>query len=72
MIHCLRFNHFEEEEVQPSEWAQSWLRWLLSKELPLSSVIRLWDTYFSANEGLDLHMYVCLAVLTHCNEGNTY
>jgi hypothetical protein len=66
-----RFNHFEEEEVQPNDWAQSWLQWVLSRELPLSSLVRLWDTYLSCDEGLELHLYVCLAILTHCSDGAT-
>jgi len=59
----LRFNHFEEEEVDPSSWAADWLFRLLSKELSLPCLLRLWDTYFSEPEGLELHPYVCLAVL---------
>ena len=27
--------YFEHEEVEPNEWALSWMRYLLSKELPL-------------------------------------
>ena len=29
--------------------------------------LRLWDTYFSSEEGWDLHIYVCLAILRQCS-----
>eukprot|EP00732_Lithocolla_globosa_P005492 Lithocolla_globosa_v1_NODE_5714_length_1197_cov_28.175131.p1 type:complete len:287 gc:universal NODE_5714_length_1197_cov_28.175131:861-1(-) len=58
------FNHFEEEEVAPKEWANDWIRLLLAKQLPLPCVERLWDTYFAnLDTALDLHIYVCLAIL---------
>ncbi|EFA83949.1 hypothetical protein PPL_03019 [Heterostelium album PN500] len=63
-----RFNHFEEEEINSNDWAMSWLRYLLSVELPLECVLRLWDTYLSAQLGLDLHVFVCLAILINFSE----
>jgi len=62
------FNHFEEEEVNANDWATSWLRYLLSYELPLDCVMRLWDTYFADPLGLQLHIYVCLVILVNCTE----
>eukprot|EP00741_Cyanophora_paradoxa_P022528 tig00021464_g21754.t1 len=62
------YNHFEEEELEANEWALSWSKYLLGKELPMQCVLRLWDTYFSACEGLQLHVYACLAILEHCQE----
>ncbi|KAI8806821.1 rab-GTPase-TBC domain-containing protein [Cladochytrium replicatum] len=59
------YNHFEEEEVDWREWASSWCSYLLSRELPLECVMRLWDTYFSIADGLELHVYVCLAILSN-------
>mmetsp|Transcript_1781 Transcript_1781/g.2295 ORF Transcript_1781/g.2295 Transcript_1781/m.2295 type:complete len:283 (-) Transcript_1781:105-953(-) len=67
-VHPELFNYFEEEELSPNDWAMSWLRYLLSKELPLECVLRLWDTYFSEPDGFDLHMYVCLAIVANCAE----
>ncbi len=55
-------SHLEEEGIQPNDWAQSWLRYLLSRELPLVSLLRLWDTFFSTDMGLDLHIYVALGM----------
>ncbi|KAJ1910217.1 hypothetical protein IWQ60_010770 [Tieghemiomyces parasiticus] len=57
------FNYFQEEEVELSEWSSSWLHFLLTKELPLETTIRLWDYYFSHNDFLHFHTYVCLAIL---------
>eukprot|EP01114_Cavostelium_apophysatum_P017006 TRINITY_DN4957_c0_g1_i1.p1 TRINITY_DN4957_c0_g1~~TRINITY_DN4957_c0_g1_i1.p1 ORF type:complete len:275 (-),score=58.81 TRINITY_DN4957_c0_g1_i1:88-912(-) len=62
------YNYFEEEELLPNEWAMSWLKYLLSNELPLECVLRLWDTYFAGPDGLDLHIYVCIAILKNCTE----
>lgn len=62
------FNHFEEEEINSNDWAPSWLQFLLSNELPLDCVLRLWDTYFSGELGLELHIYVCLVILVNCAE----
>lgn len=38
-------------------WAS---QYVLSPNLPLDCLFRLWDTYFSTEEGLDLHLYVCI------------
>eukprot|EP01137_Pigoraptor_chileana_P019258 Opistho-2@80037 len=66
------YSHFEEEELEPNEWAVSWLQFLFARELPMRQLLRLWDTYFSLGSdlsaGFDLHFYVCLAVLDHCKE----
>ncbi|KYQ93917.1 ankyrin repeat-containing protein [Tieghemostelium lacteum] len=62
------FSHFEEEEINSNEWATNWIQNYLSCELPIECVLRLWDTYLSANIGLDLHLFVCLAILTNFSE----
>lgn len=62
------YETFEEEEVEPSSWAAPWLHSLLCRELPFPCVLRLWDTYFSSDEGFDLHPYVCLSILEVCSE----
>ncbi|KAJ1921928.1 hypothetical protein H4219_000275 [Mycoemilia scoparia] len=61
-------SYFEEEEVDMNEWASSWLRYLLSRELPLPCILRLWDVYFSQPEFMDFHPYVCLAILNTMKE----
>mmetsp|Transcript_2995 Transcript_2995/g.5722 ORF Transcript_2995/g.5722 Transcript_2995/m.5722 type:complete len:313 (-) Transcript_2995:1663-2601(-) len=62
------FTHFEEEDVEPSQWASSWLQWLLCRELPMDCCYRLWDSYFAAPDGhgFELHSFVCLAILDNC------
>lgn len=56
------YAHFEEEEVPPN-WAVPWLRYLLASQLRANLVHRLWDVYFSGDDGLNLHVYVCVALL---------
>lgn len=55
-----RHNYFVEEEVDVNEWATSWLQHLLSRELPLPCLLRLWDVYFSQGGKLENHVFVCL------------
>eukprot|EP00658_Telonema_sp_P-2_P007758 TRINITY_DN12885_c0_g1_i1.p1 TRINITY_DN12885_c0_g1~~TRINITY_DN12885_c0_g1_i1.p1 ORF type:complete len:297 (+),score=75.92 TRINITY_DN12885_c0_g1_i1:105-995(+) len=69
-------NHFEEEELEPEEWALPWLQHLLTAELPVQCVLRLWDTYFAIQDGRvipgdtlgNFHPYVCLAILSELEE----
>ncbi|KAI9178760.1 hypothetical protein H9P43_005422 [Blastocladiella emersonii ATCC 22665] len=42
------YNYLDEEEVDAKEWLPSWLRYGLARELPLASLLRLWDVYFAA------------------------
>jgi len=60
--------YFEDEEVSPNDWAVSWFKFLLSKELPFDCLLRLWDTYLSCSEGFKLHFFVSLAILLHFKE----
>ena len=61
------YSHFEDEEVAQG-WATSWSKYLLAKELPIECTMRLWDTFFSTEEGLDFHPFVCLAILREIRE----
>mmetsp|Transcript_14416 Transcript_14416/g.36795 ORF Transcript_14416/g.36795 Transcript_14416/m.36795 type:complete len:293 (+) Transcript_14416:327-1205(+) len=60
--------YFQAQELEDDLWAFSWLQYLFGKELPLPCILRLWDTYLSVDNILDLHIYVCLAVLSHTSE----
>lgn len=62
------FRYLEEEEVDPGDWASSWMSTFLARELPMQCILRLWDTYFSTQIGLGLHTYVCLAILQQIGE----
>lgn len=35
-------SYFDDEEVEMNEWSTSWLQTLLSKEMKLENLIRLW------------------------------
>lgn len=69
------YAYFEEEAVSVHQWLPSWLRSLLARELPMPCVLRLWDIYFAHEQQaaredapLELHLYVCLAILQLCME----
>jgi len=57
------WEHFENEEINALLWVPSWLRSLLARQLPGECVLRLWDTYFASRDGLELHPFVCLAMI---------
>jgi hypothetical protein len=66
------YRYFEDEAVKPNDWLPSWLRFLLARELPVLSVLRLWDIYLAYEQEqqpqrgppyFELHPYVCLAIL---------
>lgn len=68
--------YFEAEEVDVLSVATSWLQHLLAREMQMDDLMRLWgtsrgspaDTYFAVPDLLDLHLYVCLAILTYCKD----
>ncbi|ORX44000.1 RabGAP/TBC [Hesseltinella vesiculosa] len=57
-----------DEEVDLNEWVTSWLQNLLAKEMAFEDVLRLWDVYFAILDPLELHPFVCLAILRHVKE----
>jgi len=57
------FVHLQSLFVDTSLWLPSWLQFLLSVELPLPALLRLWDFYFSDDECVQMHMFVCLGML---------
>ncbi|KAL7410315.1 hypothetical protein BDY24DRAFT_400128 [Mrakia frigida] len=62
------YDYFETEEVPIIEIASRWLTSLFSQEMTLPDLSRLWDTYFSHPSPFELHIFVCLSVLTTCND----
>ncbi|KAK4703364.1 hypothetical protein P7C70_g2858, partial [Phenoliferia sp. Uapishka_3] len=62
------WSYFDEEDVDVRELASAWLQWYFAKEMPVDILMRLWDVYFSVEDLVDLHQYVCLAILTTCKE----
>ncbi|KAI9322541.1 rab-GTPase-TBC domain-containing protein [Dichotomocladium elegans] len=57
-----------EEEVDLNEWSTSWLQHILSKEMQFEDLVQLWDAYFAIPYFLDLHPFVCLAILLNARE----
>lgn len=71
--------YFEDEQVPMTQVAMSWMTTLLSREMWLGDVLRLWgepryliqltsDSYFASNDMFELHCYVCVAILATCKE----
>lgn len=56
------YRHFENDEEHVFPILQKWIMFLLSEELSLPNVLRLWDSYF-ADDKPNLHLCVCLAIL---------
>lgn len=61
--------YLEDEELNFNMWAIPWFKGILATNLPLPSLMRLWDTYFAIGPNFDdLHLYVCLAILRNSTE----
>jgi len=61
-------DHLLEQGVQFLQFSFRWFNNLLMRELPLRSIVRLWDSYFAENgpdERSSLHLFVCSAFLIH-------
>lgn len=57
--------HFQNEEMQYSEFAFRWMNCLLVREFSLPLIFRLWDSYLSSpNKIATTHVYVCAALMT--------
>jgi hypothetical protein len=67
-IHPDLHHHLLEQGVQFLQFSFRWFNNLLMRELPLRSIVRLWDSYFAENgpdERSTLHLFVCSAFLLH-------
>jgi len=71
------YDFLDTEHVDMNKWVHSWLRTLLTQQMPRNSILRLWDQYVKERDSiLDLHLYVCLvlvgsisAELQDCEDG---
>lgn len=45
--------HFQEEGIQYLQFGFRWMNCALLRELPLRAILRLWDTYFSEDQGIE-------------------
>lgn len=63
------YHHLESQGVMFVQFAFRWVNCLLMRELPLSLVIRLWDTYIAEGDRFPtLHTYVCASFLLAFSE----
>lgn len=61
--------HLDEQEADYVHFAFRWMNCLLMREMPLSLVVRIWDTYLSEAEDFPtFHVYVCATFLAHWSE----
>jgi hypothetical protein len=57
--------HFMEQGVLYQFFSTRWMNCALLRELPLRSIMRLWDTYFAEEAAgfENFHVYVCVVLL---------
>lgn len=56
--------HLDSENIEFIQFSFRWMNCLLMRELSISCVTRMWDTYLSEPNGFsDFHLYVCTAFL---------
>lgn len=61
--------HLMQHNIDYLQFSFRWLNNLLTRELPLRCIIRLWDTYLAENETFSLfQLYVCAAFLLYWRE----
>lgn len=61
-------DHLEDQELDPITWVPRLLQGMGTQELPMESVLRLWDYYLSIPNGFKLHPFICLALLDKFKE----
>ena len=55
--------YLEDLEIEFISFAYRWVTCYLTREFDIYQTIRLWDTYFSEDEGFSqFHCYVCAAL----------
>lgn len=60
--------HLQQNHIEYLQFSFRWMNNLLTRELPLSCSIRLWDTYLAESDFSSLHKYVCVAFLRQWRE----
>mmetsp|Transcript_51719 Transcript_51719/g.102153 ORF Transcript_51719/g.102153 Transcript_51719/m.102153 type:complete len:313 (+) Transcript_51719:2-940(+) len=57
--------HFQNEGIMYQFFTTRWMSCYLLRELPLRSILRLWDTYIAEEKGgfENFHVYVCVVIL---------
>jgi hypothetical protein len=55
--------HLEQLDINFMDFAYRWVSCYLTREFSIGQIVRLWDTYFSEDEGFSqFHCYVCTAL----------
>lgn len=61
--------YLEELDINFMDFAYRWVSCYLTREFDIYQTIRLWDTYFSEDEGFSqFHCYVCAALFLHFSD----
>ena len=61
--------YLKEKEIDYVQFCFRWMNCFLIREFPINLMIRLWDTYFSEENGFsDFHLYVCACLLLNFSE----
>lgn len=58
------YNRLKEQKVLPDYYSFRWISLLLSQELDLPDVLRLWDSILSDENRFEYLIYVCCAMLS--------
>ena len=63
------YDYLKEKEIDYVQFCFRWMNCFLIREFPINLMIRLWDTYFSEENGFsDFHLYVCACLLLNFSE----
>ena len=63
------YDYLKEKEIDYVQFCFRWMNCFLIREFPINLMIRLWDTYFSEENGFsDFHLYVCACLLLGFSE----
>jgi len=59
------YHHLDQEGIHFLQFGFRWMNCLLIREVPLKSLIRVWDTYVSEEVGgfENFHVYVCAVIV---------
>jgi hypothetical protein len=61
--------HLESQGIEFLQFSFRWFNCLLLRELTMNSVIRMWDTYLTEDNGFsEFHLYVCASFLTRFSD----
>ena len=63
------FFHFQKLQINFVQFAFSWMNCYLTREFNIILIIRMWDTYFSEDDGFNnFHIFVCACLLLNFSD----